>query len=119
MTIKDLLNDETLLDGITEDLEDFPVESKVTYEVWALGYTKDDSPLDYCYLLGEFDDIQGAMLFINEVNLTVIRSKAPADFPKEITRFSLEVETTVDDPDDEDEGTINIGTVYQKVIEVI
>ena len=28
--------------------------------------------------------------------------------------FSIEVETVVGDPDDEDGGTMNIGTVYQR-----
>lgn len=120
MTIKDLLNNEALLKDIVEDLEDFPMESKITYEVWALGYTEDDVPLDYCYSLGEFDDCESAVAFINEVDLPFIRSKGPADLPKDIARFSLEVETTVEDPEDEEYGgTVNIGIVYQKVIEVI
>lgn len=119
MTIKDLLNDKSLLNDIVEDLDDFPVDSKITYEVWVLGYTKDNFPLDYCYQLGEFEDLKSAVAFINEVNLTFIRSKGPADLPKEITQFSLEVETTVDDPFGFPGDTVNIGTVYQKLIEVI
>jgi hypothetical protein len=119
MTIKDLLNDQSLLNSIVEDLDDFPVESKITYEVWALGYTKEDIPLDYCYSLGEFEDIESAVAFVNEVNLTFIRSKGPADLPKEIAQFSLEVETTVEDPFGIPGDTVNIGTVYQKLIEVI
>lgn len=119
MTIKDLLNDQSLLNSIVEDLEDFPVESKVTYEVWALGYTKDGSPLDYCYRLGEFEDIESAVTFVNKVHLSFIRAKGPADLPKDISQFSLEVETTVEDPFGFPGDTVNIGTVYQKSIEVI
>ena len=119
MTIKDLLIDQSLLNSIVEDLDDFPIESKVTYEVWALGYTKEGTPLDYCYRLGEFDNIESAVAFVNNVHFTFIRSKGPADLPKEISQFSLEVETTVEDTLGIPGDTINIGTVYQKSIEVI
>ena len=43
MNVKELFENEELMNNIVEDIEDIPEDSEVTYEVWALGYDKEDN----------------------------------------------------------------------------
>ena len=117
MNVKELLMNEELVDNIVEDIEDIPEDSEVSYEVWALGYTDDEDCTDAEYLLGEFDDPDEAVEFAE--NLTMFNISCAADeetgcegIPEEVAFFSIEVEAVVEDPDDE--GTMNLGTVYSR-----
>lgn len=115
-TIKDLMSDEELMSHVTEDLEDFDLDSAVTYEVWAIGYDEGSAITDTDMLIGEFADPDKAIEKAKALTLADIIHQAaeedngmvPAD---NVVYISIEVETVVDD---EEEGTMNVGTIYKR-----
>jgi hypothetical protein len=114
MTIKDLYENEELLETIVEDIEDIPEDSEVLYAVWALGYDSGDAPTDTEYLIGEFDNPDEAVARAEQVTNTELLNELGQVRPDGTAYFSIEVETVVGDPDDEDGGTMNIGTIYSR-----
>ena len=114
MNIKDLLENDELMESIVEDIDDLPEDSEVTYEVWALGYTEDEDCTDDEVLVGEFIDPDEAVAYAEKVTLGQIKELGYGDMDSETTYFSIEVETVVEDP--EEDGTMNLGTVYSRVL---
>ena len=114
MTINEMMKNPELLADITEDLEDFDANSEVVYEVWALGYTEDEDCTDDEILVGEFTDPDEAVAYAEKVTLGQIKELGYEDMDSETVYFSIEVETVVEDP--EEEGTMNLGTVYSRVL---
>jgi hypothetical protein len=112
MTVKELFENEELMNNIVEDIEDIPEDSEVTYEVWALGYTCDEEMTDAEILVGEFDDPDAAIACAEKVSFKSLHEAGYEEPDEETTYFSIEVETVVEDP--EDEGTMNIGTIYSR-----
>jgi len=112
MNIKELFENEELMENIVEDIEDIPEDTKVTYEVWALGYTCAEEMTDAEILVGEFDDPDAAIACAEKVSFKSLREAGYEEPDEETVYFSIEVETVVEDP--EDEGTINLGSVYQR-----
>ena len=112
MNIKELFENEELMENIVEDIEDIPEDTKVTYEVWALGYTCAEEMTDAELLVGEFDDPDAAIACAEKVSFKSLREAGYEEPDEETVYFSIEVETVVEDP--EDEGTINLGSVYQR-----
>lgn len=116
MTIKDMLNNEELMDSVVEDLGDFPEDSTVGYEVWALGYDENDEITDTEILIAEYADPDKAIEHAKRVTLQTLNEM---DYEKpiaDVAYFSIEVETVVEDLDSEDGETINIGTIYHDEI---
>lgn len=116
-TIKDLMNDEELMSHVTEDLEDFDIDSAVTYEVWAIGYDEGSAITDTDMLIGEFADPDKAIEKAKVLTLAdIIHQAAEEDngaTPAEnVAYISIEVETVVDDEDGE--VTMNVGTIYKR-----
>jgi hypothetical protein len=116
--IKDLMNNEELMQHIAEDLEDFDDCAPVTYEVWTIGYNEADVVNGTDMLIGEFDDPDEAIKCATNLTLAdIIHQAAEEDNGKEPTThtsyISIEVETVVAD---DDEGTMNIGTIYRRDI---
>jgi hypothetical protein len=116
-TIKDLMNDEELMSHVTEDLEDFDLESTVTYEVWAIGYDEGSAITDTDMFIGEFADPDKAIEKAKALTLAdIIHQAAEEDngaAPAEnVAYISIEVETVVDDEDGEE--TMNVGTIYKR-----
>lgn len=109
MTVKNLFENEELLKNIVEDLDDLPEDTEVRYEVWALRRTKEGTVSDF--LLGIFDNPDEAIKLAK--TFEPIR---PDDIEPMYPHATLEVETVIADPDDEDGGTMNIGTIYQREI---
>lgn len=112
MNVKDLLENEELMKSIIEDIEDIPEDSKVNYSVWALCYDEEDDCID-SYFIMEFDNLEAAVAYAKNFTLEALL----ADFEKPIAdtaRLTIEVETVVEDPEDEDGGTMNIGTIYSR-----
>jgi len=112
MNVKELFENEELMENIVEDIEDIPEDTKVTYEVWALGYTCAEEMTDAELLVGEFDDPDAAIACAEKVSFKSLREAGYEEPDEETVYFSIEVETVVEDP--EDEGTINLGSVYQR-----
>ena len=113
-TVKDLLENEELLENIVEDLEELSEDTEVFYSVWALGYDKNKEVTDDEVLVGEFTDPDAAVEYAEQVTLEQVNELGFGDPDPKTVYFSIEVETVVGDPDDEDGGTMNIGTVYQR-----
>ena len=113
-TVKDLFENEELMNNIVEDLDEIPEDSEVTYEVWALGYTCDEELTDAEILVGEFNDPDAAIACAEKVSFKSLREAGYDEPDEKAVYFSIEVETVVEDPEDEDGGTINIGTVYSR-----
>ena len=112
-TVKDLLENEDLLSHIVEDLDEIPEDAEVIYAVWALGYDKDDELTDSEYLIGEFDNHDEATACAEEYDLE--KFLAEHSKPNDGTAYlSIEVETVVADPEDEDGCTMNIGNIYHR-----
>ena len=111
-TVKELFENEELMNNIVEDLEDFPEDSEITYEVWALGYTADEDCTDDEVLVGEFTDAGEAVKCAEETTLERIRELGYGGVDHGTAYFSIEVETVVEDPDED--GTMNLGSVYQR-----
>lgn len=111
-TVKDLFENEELMTSIVEDIEDIPEDSEVTYEVWALGYDAVDETTDTEILVGEFDDPDAAIACAEKVSFKSLHEAGYEEPDEKTVYFSIEVETVVEDL--EDEGTMNIGTVYSR-----
>ena len=113
MTVKELLENEELMNNIVEDIEEVPEDAVVTYEVWALGYGADDEVTDAEVLLGEFIDPDEAIACAEKLTLeSVMEACDESEDLSDVAYFSLEVETVVEDEDDL--GTMNIGSIYQR-----
>ena len=111
-TIKDLIENEELMDNIVEDLDDLPEETEVFYAVWALGHDKNNDPTDDEVLVGEFTDPDAAVEYARNITLEQVHEFGFGEPCANTVYFSVEVETVVGDPYDEDGGTLNLGTVY-------
>lgn len=115
-TVKDLIINEELMWHISEDLEDFNPDAKVIYEVWAMGYDEYDEITDTEFLLKEFDNPDEAVAYAKEVTLAdIVALTSDGSEPDEtIALIQVEVETVVDDEDEEE--TMNVGTIYYKTV---
>lgn len=116
-TVRDLMNDEELSSYVTEDLEDFDDTAVVTYAIWAIGYDADSCITDTEMYLGEFVDPDLAVEKAKALTLAdIIHLAAEADDSEpneDVAYVTIEVETVVDD---EEEGSMNVGTIFKKDI---
>lgn len=117
-TVQDLMNDEELSSYVTEDLEDFDNTAVVTYAIWAIGYDVDSCITDTEMYLGEFADPDLAVEKAKALTLAdIIHLAAEEDDGSEpnedVAYVTIEVETVVDD---EEEGSMNVGTIFKKDI---
>lgn len=113
-TIKDLIENEELMDDIVEDLDDIPDETEVFYSVWALGHDKNNDPTDDEVLVGEFTDPDAAVEYARNLTLEQVNELGFGEPCCDTVFFTVEVETVIGDPEDEDGGTMNLGTVYAR-----
>ena len=120
-TIKELMNDVELMQNIVEDLEDYPEDTKVCYEVWALGYNSDGEITDDGMLLKDFNDPDEAVTYASKLELADIVELAEdptiETVDKDIAFLSIEVETVICDFENED-CAVNVGTIYKKDINI-
>ena len=113
MNVKELFENKELMENIVEDIEDIPEDSEVTYEVWALGYNKDDDCTDAEYLIGEFSNPDEAIECAEKFTLETFNAEYEKPSP-DTAYLCIEVETVVADP--EDDGTMNLGSVYDRTL---
>jgi hypothetical protein len=116
MTAKDLFDSEELMNSIVEDIDDIPEDAEVIYSVWAIGHDSGDAVTDVEYLIGEFDNPDEAVERANKVTTAEMLNEIGSTQSDGTAYFSIEVETVVGDPDDEDCGTMNIGTIYRRAL---
>lgn len=116
MNVKELFENEELMNNIVEDLDDIPEDAEVRYEVWALGSDLEYEPTEDEYLIGEFDNPDEAIKCAEEFTKETFYAEYEKPTDPNTFHLSIEVETVVGDPEDEDGGTMNIGTVFQKTI---
>lgn len=122
ITVKDLLGDNEMIQYITEDLEDFEDNTKVSYEVWAIGYDSDNKITDVGMFIADFNNPDEAIKKAEQLVLADIIQQASEEsenvfgeeFVSDVTYISVEVETVIDDPDGD--GTMNIGTIFRKTL---
>ena len=114
MTVKEMLTNPEVVENIMEDITDIPEDAEVVYSVWALGYDAEDDCTDAEFLIGEFENPDEAVACAEKVTLTSITDEFGFDDLSDVAYFSIEVETVVTDPDSEDGGTMNIGSIYQR-----
>ena len=113
-TVKDLFENEELMNNIVEDIEDFPEDTSVDYLVFALGRDSKNEYTDDTVLLGEFTDPDAAIEFAENANLKLVNELGFGTVNPNTIYFSIEVETVVADPDSDDGSTMNIGTIYNR-----
>lgn len=114
VTVKDLFENEELMNSIIEDITEVPEDTEVFYSVWALGINQKDKLTDAAVLLGEFTDPDEAIEYAENVTVESISEHSYTSITTEIAHFNIEVETVIGDPDDDDGGTVNIGTIYKR-----
>lgn len=114
VTVKDLFENEELMNSIIEDITEVPEDTEVFYSVWALGINQKDKLTDAAVLLGEFTDPDEAIEYAENVTVESISEHSDKPITTEIAHFNIEVETVIGDPDDDDGGTVNIGTIYKR-----
>lgn len=115
-TVKDLMNNEELVKHITEDIEEIPEDSAVTYEVWAIGYDNDNEITDTEMFIKDFEDPDEAVEHAKQLTLADIVHQAAEEHTgveptADLAYISIEVETVIEDEEDE---TMNIGTIYKR-----
>lgn len=117
-TVKELMEDKDLMRYVTEYLDDFADDTVVTYEVWAIGYDEHGAITDTDMYITESEDPDVAIEKAKALTLAdIIHQASEEDNGTEpissVTCISIEVETVVDD---EEEGTMNVGTIYKRDI---
>lgn len=106
-----------IVNELLEDVE-VPEDIPVTYEVWAIGYDEENCVTDAELLLGTFTDPDEAVCFAKGLTLPDVVNLAAddqCDITTEVYTISIEVETVVPE---EDGGTMSVGTIYKKTLEV-
>lgn len=113
-----LATDETV-NEIIANIEDFDAKD-ASYEVWAIGYDCDGAITDTELLLGTFENLDDAVQFASILTWADIKAEADGaeEFVKTSDMISIEVETVVDCEDEED-GTMNVGTIFAKAVCVL
>ena len=108
-----------IVNKLVEDLE-IPEDIPVMYEVWAIGYDEEYNVVDEAeLLLGTFEDPDEAVGFARDTSLEDVVNLAAddqCDMTTEVSTIIIEVEAAVPD---EENGTMNIGTVYKKLLDVV
>lgn len=111
-------NINAIVDQLVADI-DIPEDVPVMYEVWAIGYNEEDQITDAEMLIGTFDDPDEAVSFARDTSIADVLGLAVDEdyygFDEGVSTIHVEVETVV--ASDED-GTMNIGTVYKKTLEL-
>jgi len=105
----------------TEEFEEFEddfdlKEIRPMYEVWLIGEDENNNVVDFEYFIDDFDSPVEAKkcmdFFADKTNLNKLNHVIIPDYVKHVY---IQVETTI--PDNDNDGTVNINTVYK--VEII
>jgi hypothetical protein len=116
--VKDLLTREEQR-YIKKILEILPEDAPIAYEVWAIGYYNKEVT-DVAFLLQVFTEPEEAIEYTKSAAITdTMQIVAEADFDTniatEINRISVEVETVIDDTEND---TVNLCTIYKNAFTI-
>lgn len=109
-----------LVDNLAKEIEEIPEDHTIVYEVWAIGYNSEGAVTDTELFFKDFSDPDLAVAYAKQLTLADVVYKASEENTDiksipEVTYLSIEVETVINDEDDEFiGGTMNIGTVFRK-----
>lgn len=108
-------NTNEILNSLIDEIEDTIEDTAVIYEVWAIGYAKDNTVTDSEMFLKDFSDPDEAVKYASQLTLAdIVHIASENDNGKEpdnVAYISIEVETVVEA---DDEGTMNVGTIFKK-----
>ena len=112
--VKDLLTREELR-YIKRTLELLPEDAPVTFEIWSIGYNKDKVVADSNLLLRAFTELDEAVEYTKTITMrSIINADEDGVYDNpDINRIAVEVTTAIDDCESR---TINLGTLYRKMI---
>ena len=115
--IEEMFTNNEIVNNIADSLGDFPQSSSAKYALWIISRSTNEEPTDEFFIY-EFDTPEEAINKAEDINFKFIEEQLESSVlyycsENEISHFSIEVETVVPDPDDED-STINIGTIYRR-----
>lgn len=107
--------DEIKVEDVLDEFEEIPDDAEVDYEVWAIGYNNNNEATDAELLLKTFKDPDEAVAYAKTVELAdVVYLDTSGSLPSnDVVYINIEVETVIDA---EDDGTMNVGTIYYKHI---
>ena len=118
MNTEELITNQEIVNNLADSLEDIPQDYSAKYALWVIGLDEENDPM-YDLFIYEFDTPEEAVNKAEGIDLKFIeeQTEQPILFfcdNNNIDHFSIEVETVVLDPDDEEGGTMNIGTIYRR-----
>ena len=117
MNTKELITNEELVNDIAEGLEDFTQGSEAKYDLWVVGRDCKNEATAELFIY-EFDSHEDAVAKAESVDIKFVEEQLEQPVlyycdENNIDHFSVEVETVVPDPEDED-SSINIGAIYKR-----
>lgn len=120
MKTEELITNTELVNNLAESLEECPQDSAAKYDLWVVCHSCCGESTEELFIY-EFDNPEEAVKKAEAINITFIEEQLEmsiTDFCDDTNTdyFTVEVETVVNDPDDEDGGTMNIGTIYKRDI---
>lgn len=117
MNTKELITNEELVNNIAEGLEDFTQGSEAKYDLWVVGRDCKNEATAELFIY-EFDTPEDAVAKAESVDIKFVEEQLEQPVlyycdENNIDHFSVEIETVVPDPEEED-SFINIGTIYRR-----
>ena len=115
MNTKELLTDNDFIESLAESLEDTPQDSEVKYDLWVIGHNRNGYSADELFIY-EFETSEEAIAKAETIDLKFVAEQVEAPLDSycdycSINKFTVEVETVVDD---EEGDAMNIGTIYKR-----
>jgi hypothetical protein len=119
MNTKELITNQELVNELVSSLEDFPQGSDTKYDLWIIQNNYEDVEVSE-YFIYEFDSHEEAVTKAESIDLKFIEELLEHPVVlcpdgKYNDYFSVEIEEVIVDPEDEN-NTINIGTIYTRDI---
>lgn len=119
MNTKDLITNQEIVNELAESLEDIPQDSEAVYSLWIVSKDSHKETVDELFIYN-FTNPEEAIAKAETIDLKFIdeqleRSVFTYCYSNDITCFSVEVETVVQDPDYPD-LTVGAGLIYSRDI---
>ena len=120
MNTEELFTNKEIITNIADSLEDFPQGLSAKYALWVIGCDYDGDPVEELFIY-EFDTSGEATAKAETIDFKFIEEQTGMSIDdyceyNGINHFSIEIETVIPDPEDED-STINVGTIYRRLLD--